>query len=114
MNFARDVFARASDSVSHGSAAHVRTFMSSIVRPLRRSGLQRQVLAVYRDCLVASRKLPAASQAAAVAFIRLEFRNGAATVDKLDIQRIEHLIRQAQKKVTSYTSPGVSAFDFRR
>ena len=82
------------------------------MRPARRSGLQRQVLATYRDCLCAARKLPAASRTSAVRFIQLEFRAGATSVDKLDIQRIEHLLRQARKKIASYTMPGVSAFDF--
>ena len=78
----------------------------------RRSGLQRQVLLLYRDCLLAARKLPGDSRASATLFLRTEFRQGAVSVEKLDIQRIEHMIRQARKQVKICTMPGVSGFNF--
>jgi succinate dehydrogenase assembly factor 1 len=87
--------------------------MTSIARHgARKSGLQRQVLSLYADCLRSARQLPSASQVPAVLFVRGEFRKAASTVDKLDIQRIEFLLRQGKKKSKSYTMAGVTAFDF--
>jgi len=63
------------------------------------SGIQRQVLSLYRDALRAARRLPPAAAASAVAFTRAEFRMGAAAVDRLDFQRVEHLLRAARKKI---------------
>ncbi len=65
------------------------------------SGIQRQVLALYREGLRAARQMPAASAAPAAAFIRAEFREKAASVDRLDFQRVEHLLRAARKKLDS-------------
>lgn len=84
--------------------------MSGAVRS-RRSGLQRQVLSCYAECLRAARRLPVASRVQAVLFVRGEFRVGAKAVEKLDIQRIEFMLRQARKKAKNYTMAGVSAFE---
>ena len=65
----------------------------------RTSGIQRQVLNLYRDALRKAYSLPAASgQQAALTFIRQEFRAGQ-SVDRLDFQRIEHLLRAGKKKL---------------
>ena len=66
----------------------------------RLSGVQRQVLSLYRDALRRGAALPAPSRAAALDFIRAEFRAGLA-VDRLDFQRIEHLLRAGKKKLDS-------------
>lgn len=47
----------------------------------------------------------------AVLFVRGEFRVGSKAVEKLDIQRIEFMLRQARKKAKNYTMAGVSAFE---
>lgn len=75
----------------------------------RHSGLQKQVLKLYRECLAATAKLSGAdAQAQARAHVRLEFRQRAGTVDKLDIQRIEHLMRQGRRKMEIYSAAGVT------
>jgi succinate dehydrogenase assembly factor 1 len=66
----------------------------------RLSGVQRQVLSLYRDALRRGAALPPPSRAAALDFIRAEFRAGLA-VDRLDFQRIEHLLRAGKKKLDS-------------
>lgn len=76
----------------------------------RLTGFQKSVLALYRDCLAAARRLPTRERAAAAAaYVRAEFRAKAASVDKLDIQRVEFLTRQARRKLASYTAAGVDA-----
>ena len=68
----------------------------------RVSGVQKQVLSLYRDGLRRARQLPdASSRGAAKIFISREFRRGAFEVDRLDFQRIEHLLRQGKKKLES-------------
>ena len=70
----------------------------------RYSGVQKQVLALYRDGLRRARELPDVnSRNAAKAFIVREFRKGM-EVDRLDFQRIEHLLRTGKKKLTSLAS----------
>jgi len=72
----------------------------------RLSGLQRQVLASYRESLRAVRQLPPPSRAPAAAFARQEYRRHAATIDRLDHQRIEHLLRHASKKAKQLVVAG--------
>ncbi len=78
--------------------------------PRRRSGLQLQVLSLYREVLRAARALAPASRLPAVHFARAEFRRQAGAVERLDIQRIEFLMRQARKAMKRYAAPGVTAF----
>ena len=76
--------------------------------PRAHSGIQLQVLSLYREGLRAARRLPPASSRAALAFIRSEFRDKAASVDRMDFQRVEHLLRAARKKLDSLK--GADAF----
>jgi hypothetical protein len=82
--------------------------------PPRHSGLQRQALALYREALRAARARPLAPgpRAALVGYAAAEFRRLAARVDRLDFQRIEHLLRHGRKKIDALTSAegGVSGF----
>jgi succinate dehydrogenase assembly factor 1 len=78
----------------------------------RYSGLQKQVLGLYRDSIRAARKLPSSSRVPAILFVRGEFRTNATQVEKLDVQRIEFLIRQGKKKITQLSGADVSAFGF--
>ncbi|KAM0163897.1 hypothetical protein ACHAPG_001050 [Botrytis cinerea] len=89
----------------------------------RLSGLQREVLALYRKCLRASRKKPAVSVISIEkfkrvanqmkearkhfeAYARLEF-NKSITLDKKDFNTIEYLLRKGQRQVDMYSSPGI-------
>ncbi|CCD45577.1 similar to complex 1 protein (LYR family) protein [Botrytis cinerea T4] len=74
----------------------------------RLSGLQREVLALYRKCLRASRKKPAMKEARKhfEAYARLEF-NKSITLDKKDFNTIEYLLRKGQRQVDMYSSPGI-------
>jgi succinate dehydrogenase assembly factor 1 len=77
--------------------------------PRRLSGLQKQVLSLYRECLRRARELPSESRVDAVNFARSEFK-AAARISTLDIQRIEHLIRQGNKKLALLKSSDVTGF----
>jgi succinate dehydrogenase assembly factor 1 len=70
----------------------------------RHSGIQKQVLSLYRESLRAARRIPTPSgAAAAAAFARAEFRRGALTVDRMDFQRVEHLLRAARKQLDTFS-----------
>lgn len=69
-------------------------------------------MTLYRDCLRGARRFDNEhSRLTAIQFVRIEFRRGASTVEKLDIQRIEHLLRQSKKKLELYSMPGVTGFE---
>ncbi|PQE12535.1 Complex 1 LYR protein [Rutstroemia sp. NJR-2017a BBW] len=89
----------------------------------RYSGLQREVLGLYRKCLRESRKKPVVSNAqwnggAAVdlfvkearkhfeAYARTEFQKSI-KLDKKDFGAIEYLLRKGQRQVEMYSSPGI-------
>lgn len=75
----------------------------------RHSGLQKTVLKLYRECMQATKKLPAEARSEASAYVRSEFKSKASQVDKLDIQRIEFLMRQAKRKIETFTMTGVTS-----
>ena len=78
--------------------------------PPRRSGLQLQVLSWYRCALRAARSLPLAraSRAALVTSLVREVRSKAASVERLDHQRIEHLLRLGRRRVAALSGAGVT------
>jgi succinate dehydrogenase assembly factor 1 len=65
---------------------------------IRHSGLQLQVLALYRTILAAVREKPKESQPAFKALIRAEFDKNL-QVKRTDIAAIEFLMRQAKKRL---------------
>lgn len=79
---------------------------------LKHSGLQKQILSLYRDCLRHARTLAPESRTNAQVYIRHEFREKAHAISKMDFQRIEFLLRQGRKKLKSLENSSVSAFDF--
>ncbi|KAL2349690.1 hypothetical protein BJ546DRAFT_1017424 [Cryomyces antarcticus] len=72
----------------------------------RLSGLQRDVLSLYRRCLRAVRKKPAATRANFLAFAQREFRDHTA-LDKKDFAAIEYLLRRGERQLEMYRSPGI-------
>ncbi|CAD0110362.1 unnamed protein product [Aureobasidium uvarum] len=59
----------------------------------RLSGLQREVLSLYRKCLRETRKKPA-------------FREHK-DYDKKDFSAIEYMLRKGQRQLEIYSSPGI-------
>ena len=68
----------------------------------RHSELQRQVLALYRQCLRASSGKPGAADA-----VRREFRRNA-EIPRLELMRVEFLLRQGRRKLQMLRDPHVS------
>ncbi|EFW14531.1 conserved hypothetical protein [Coccidioides posadasii str. Silveira] len=73
---------------------------------MRLSGLQRQVLALYRQCLREIRKKPVGSQANFKRYARQEFQKNR-DVNRKDFATIEYLLRRGQKQLEMYASPGI-------
>ncbi|RFU35182.1 hypothetical protein B7463_g1152, partial [Scytalidium lignicola] len=73
---------------------------------MRYSGLQREVLALYRNCLRESRKKPATTRNHFESFARKEFEKGL-RVDKKDFGTIEYLLRKGKRQLEMYSSPGI-------
>ena len=77
----------------------------------RHSGLQKQVLTAYREALRAALGVVGeGDRVPAVQYVRCEFRRHATTVDRLDIQRIEHMLRQVTKRVIMLRGPNGVTF----
>ncbi|KAL3417840.1 hypothetical protein PVAG01_10850 [Phlyctema vagabunda] len=73
---------------------------------MRLSGLQKEVLALYRQCLRASRKKPAEVRMHFEAFARSEF-DKSIQLDKKDFSAIEYLLRKGQRQLNIYSAPGI-------
>ncbi|KAF4947286.1 hypothetical protein FGADI_10595 [Fusarium gaditjirri] len=70
----------------------------------RLSGLQKEVLALYRNCLRESRKKPQATRSHFESFARHEFSRNLA-IDKRDFAAIEFLLRKGRRQLEVYGSP---------
>jgi succinate dehydrogenase assembly factor 1 len=92
---------------------------------MRLSGLQREVLSLYRQCLRASRKKPKVGQPKASisktcisltelqetrphfeSYARAEFEKNM-QIDKKDFAAVEFLVRKGRRQLDVYSSPGI-------
>ncbi|KAJ4864183.1 complex 1 protein (LYR family) domain-containing protein [Trichoderma breve] len=76
---------------------------------MRLSGLQKEVLALYRQCLRECRKKPQGqknTRAHFEKFVRDEFARNIA-VEKRDFAAIEFLLRKGHRQLDVYSSPGI-------
>ncbi|KAK1755070.1 complex 1 protein-domain-containing protein [Echria macrotheca] len=73
---------------------------------MRLSGLQKEILSLYRQCLRACRSKPEAKQAHFRSFARNEFNKNMG-IDKRDFGAIEFLLRKGRRQLEMYSSPGV-------
>ncbi|KAG2025667.1 hypothetical protein GB937_002387 [Aspergillus fischeri] len=72
----------------------------------RLSGLQREVLSLYRKCLREIRKKPSETRSNFKAYTRAEFRKNM-SVSKKDFSAIEYLLRKGNRQLEMYSSPGI-------
>ncbi|KFH44492.1 Succinate dehydrogenase assembly factor-like protein [Hapsidospora chrysogenum ATCC 11550] len=70
----------------------------------RLSGLQKEVLALYRQCLRETRKKPQGFPDLDVG--RTEFARNM-NVDKRDFSAIEYLLRKGRRQLDMYSAPGI-------
>ncbi|XP_024372981.1 succinate dehydrogenase assembly factor 1, mitochondrial isoform X2 [Physcomitrium patens] len=77
----------------------------------RLSGMQKQVLSLYRSFLRAARIKPPESRKDIESFVGAEFRKYA-QMDKKEFQSIEFLLRRGNKQLEMLKSPGVSGFSY--
>ena len=72
----------------------------------RLSGIQRDVLSLYRKCLRETSKKPEGNQIHFRMFIREEFEK-ARNLDKKDFAIIEFLLRKGARQLETYAAPDV-------
>jgi len=77
----------------------------------RLSGMQKQVLSLYRSLLRAARSKPDESRRDIELFVGAEFRKHA-KIDRKEFQSVEFLLRRGHKQLEMLKSPGVSGFSF--
>ncbi|KAI0051399.1 hypothetical protein FA95DRAFT_1485324 [Auriscalpium vulgare] len=73
----------------------------------RHSGLQKEVLALYRRALRMVRTKPAATRDKFHLFVRYSFKTQATTFSPRKVSTVEHLIRKGRKQLETYESPAV-------
>ncbi|KAH6650272.1 complex 1 protein-domain-containing protein [Chaetomium tenue] len=73
---------------------------------MRLSGLQKEVLSLYRQCVRECRKKPEASRKHFQVFARNEFEKNM-KIDKRDFAAVEFLLRKGRRQLDMYSSPGV-------
>lgn len=78
--------------------------MLSTVPIARHSGLQKQVLALYKNALRAAKSKSDAS--GSLETVRASFRENK-DIDRKDFRLIEFLLRQGERKVKLLSAPGV-------
>ncbi|SCU79883.1 LADA_0B03796g1_1 [Lachancea dasiensis] len=72
----------------------------------RLSGLQREVLQMYRQCIRAAHRKPKESQHNFIRYIRGEFHKHRDLARK-DFSTIEHLLRVGYRRLETYSAPEV-------
>ncbi|KAI0761937.1 hypothetical protein BD413DRAFT_485215 [Trametes elegans] len=73
----------------------------------RRSGLQREILALYRRALRMVNTKPPAAQPKFRLFVRYSFKTQATAISPRDIATIEHLLRRGRRQIEMYEDPNV-------
>ncbi|KAG0277893.1 hypothetical protein BGZ95_005125 [Linnemannia exigua] len=74
--------------------------------PVRRSGLQKDILNLYRQCFRAARLKPEANRPHFHAFIRMQFRKHS-DVKQRDFSTIEYLLRTGKRQLKVYSAPSI-------
>ncbi|KAM3587073.1 hypothetical protein VKS41_002119 [Umbelopsis sp. WA50703] len=73
--------------------------------PVRRSGLQQDVINLYRACFRAARQKPIANRPHFYTFIRQQFRQH--NLKRNDFATIEYMLRKGRKQLETYGSPSI-------
>ncbi|KAK6497854.1 hypothetical protein TWF481_012254 [Arthrobotrys musiformis] len=73
----------------------------------RHTGLQREVLSLYRSCLRAVYRKPIDSRTHFKSFVAREFRKHATEVDRKDFDTVEFLLRKGKRQLEVYGDPNI-------
>ncbi|RHY88074.1 hypothetical protein DYB37_004148 [Aphanomyces astaci] len=76
------------------------------------SGLQLQVLGLYKQSLAIAKDKERNGVADSVEFVRRKFREDAASVGRMDFQKIEYLIRKGERQLQQYRQVKGASFAF--
>ncbi|XP_038890134.1 succinate dehydrogenase assembly factor 1, mitochondrial [Benincasa hispida] len=74
------------------------------------SGLQKQVLSLYRAFLRAARSKSAEDRRQIESIVAAEFRRNAKQIDRKNFIHIEYLLRRGNKQLDQLKSPGTVRF----
>ncbi|GLB38319.1 putative complex I LYR family protein [Lyophyllum shimeji] len=74
---------------------------------LRKSGLQREVLALYRRALTMVRSKPPETRPKFLLFVRYTFHTNASKVPPRNVSAIEHLLRKGKRQIEMYEDAAV-------
>ncbi|KAH8884439.1 hypothetical protein GQ53DRAFT_829688 [Thozetella sp. PMI_491] len=74
---------------------------------MRLSGLQKEVLGLYRQCLRESRRKPETARSHFQLFARREFEKNVG-IDKKNFAAIEFLLRKGRRQLEIYSSSGIT------
>ncbi|KAI9902968.1 hypothetical protein N3K66_002320 [Trichothecium roseum] len=73
---------------------------------MRLSGLQKEVVGLYRQCLREIRQKPESSKPHFQNFARSEFAKNL-SIDRRDFGAIEFLLRKGKRQLDAYSAPGI-------
>ncbi|PIN22325.1 hypothetical protein CDL12_04954 [Handroanthus impetiginosus] len=76
----------------------------------RLSGMQKQVLALYRGFLRAARSKSPEERSRIESIVSAEFRRNSSQVDRKNFQYIEYLLRRGKKQLDQLKSPATVGF----
>ena len=91
----------------HNASIILLHLLDDMTRAARLSGLQRDVLALYRQCLRAARKKPAQTRGNFETFARREFEKNI-HMDKKDFGAIEFMLRKGTRQLETYEAPNIT------
>lgn len=74
------------------------------------SGLQKQVLNLYRRCLRAANKKEDSERS--IKFVKEQFRKNSNEIDRKEFQRIEYYIRKGEKQLKVLSNPNVKGIGY--
>ncbi|KAM1861923.1 hypothetical protein TB2_002313 [Malus domestica] len=75
--------------------------------PRRLSGMQKQVLSLYRGFLRAARTKSAEDRQRIESLVSIEFRRNAKEVDRKNFLYVEYLLRRGKKQLDQLRSPDI-------
>ncbi|KAF8073693.1 hypothetical protein FPV67DRAFT_1478939 [Lyophyllum atratum] len=75
---------------------------------LHKSGLQKEVLALYRRALRMVHSKPLHTRPKFLLFVRYAFRTNASTISPRNVSAIEHLLRKGKRQIEIYEDNAVT------